>query len=241
VDVQNRYFYRSPGRIQLNTLRHPEVLGGLLDDIDEMQNDGLLTGSDRQWWPEFLTTRDGFDPVTGAILPGLPTAKPFRDFGQTTGANIQANLDRTLLRSRPGDPAQNLFEVGSSDPTLRYRLLEKALNNSTNRSNVFFVFMQIDFFEAHEDDRGTANTGDDIVRIGGKLGDSPGHRGFFVVDRSKALEPQLIDPQVDLPRSFHDPADPTSDPNDPSTWKFNFSFNQDFNFHQLILHRQTIK
>ena len=110
---------------------------------------------------------------------------------------------------------------------MRYRMLEKVQNNSTTRSNVFLVFIQVDFFQAVEvQDPGT---GQNVVRVGAKLSDSPGYRGFFVIDRSKARN--VIQSQ-DLPQSFTDPVDGEK--------KFNYSFNQNFDFHQLILHRQTI-
>lgn len=249
IDVENDAFYRRPGRVQLNTVRYPEVLGGLLDDHEVMNNNNLLSGSGRQWWVEFLRSRDGVDPVTGGYLPGLPVAKPFRDFGYAVGTSMTDNLDHTLLRNRPGTATGNsnplLKHPNQNDPTLQYRLLEKALNNSTNRSNVFFIFMQVDFFEAAQQTV-TVGTGPNarqvpIVRVGGKLSDSPAYRGFFVVDRSKIFQvlQQLrqdnpsFDPRNNfLPQQFTDPVDGGD--------KFNFSFNQDFDFHPLILHRQTI-
>ena len=57
-------------------------------------------------------------------------------------------------------------------------MLSKVWNNSTTRSNVAFVFVQVDFFVV------AGTTG----RIGGRLTDMPTHRGFMVVDRSKAFE-----------------------------------------------------
>jgi hypothetical protein len=247
-------FYRRPGRLQLNTLRHPEVLGGLLDDpevaypdpgtylIDQVN--GIGSGNNRDWWVQYLQARDGIDPLTNSlILPGLPSSKPFRPFSYTAeGAN---SLQSTLLRDLPMDvtaganPKRSLFELGdqSGGPTInhtiKHRMLEKVINNSTTRSNVFLIFIQVDFFEAKEV-TDTAS-GEQVVRVGAKLSDSPAYRGFFVVDRSKA---RSLLTAGDFPL-------PTGDPNlyvDPvdNQPKKNFSFNQDFDFHQLILHRQTI-
>lgn len=88
---------------------------------------------------------------------------------------------------------------------------------------MFFVFIQIDYFEAKEVDIGA---GKSVVRIGGKLASSPAHRGFFVVDRSKALE--SIEPG-DLPAV------------DGNGNISTFSFNQLFDWQSLILHRQRIQ
>ena len=55
------------------------------------------------------------------------------------------------------------------------------MNNTTNRSNVFVVFLKIDFFEATEI---IADNGERVARIGAKMADSPGYRAVYVVDRS---------------------------------------------------------
>ena len=110
-------FYRTPGKINLNTVRHPDVLAGLLDESDIYalnfsaqypagQNftsglsmplslpdqNGLdtfpvalptqvtspMAGQLRDWWLQFITARDGIDPLptanggTNLPLPGLP-------------------------------------------------------------------------------------------------------------------------------------------------------------------------
>ncbi|MFP6769471.1 MAG: hypothetical protein VB859_14950, partial [Planctomycetaceae bacterium] len=52
----------------------------------------------------------------------------------------------------------------------------------TTRSSIFFVFMQADWFEAHQDQ----STGH--VRIGARLAGAPAQRSFLVIDRSRALE-----------------------------------------------------
>jgi hypothetical protein len=265
-----RTYYRRPGRVQLNTLRDPEVLAGLLDDPEVVQ---LSTGgtsylvdqgadpTPRDWWKKFIEARDGKDPLTSAYLPGLPYggidtatnthygSQPFRDF--SFSANDKASIEDTLFRKLPGSGAVSpntdrlLFELGTQsqhqnggvDHSMRHRMLSKVLNNSTNRSNVFLIFAQVDFFEAAEVQTG----GRTVVRVGAKLTDSPAYRGFFVVDRSKIaqsladvkLQNAGFDPDVNfLPQAFTDSVDGMN--------KFNFSFNQDFDFRQLILHRQTI-
>lgn len=237
-------FYRSPGKLQLNTMRHPEVLGGLLDDPEVAQlnlasitshlpdqGTGTGSGSARDWWVQFVQARDGVDSMTGMILPGTAGAKPFRPFSYS--ADKEASLQSTVLRDLPFDGAgqRTLFELGDQgqalDHSVKYRMLEKVINNSTTRSNVFLIFIQVDFFEAAKVK--DPNTGLEVVRVGGKLSDSPEYRGFFVVDRSKA---QYLLGTGDFPQAFTDSVDTQT--------KFNYSFNQGFDFHQLILHRQTI-
>lgn len=249
------------GKIDLNNIRHPEVLAGLLDDdsvfsmtIDAAVNGALglpgadvtdvIAGTVRDWWAEFLRSRDRWDPVTTYFLPGMPNSKPFRGFGHTahpreyndTMAPYDINavsglVDQTILRRLPGDtdgggnsskgdgsmpPTASetnrlLFEVGSAadhggnavNQYARHRLLSKLMNNTTTRSNVFIVYISVEFFEAGLTTQGA-------VRIGGPLADSTGHRGFFVVDRSAALD-------------AYDPASGT------------------FDFRQMIKHRLTIR
>ena len=124
INVGNRLsnpeiFYRSPGRINLNTLRHPQVLGGMLDDLEVVrpnpgnpnqylvdQSSGTGSGTARDWWVQFVKARDGIDPVTGMILPGLPASsnpqygsRPFRPFSYS--AEGQGSLQSTLLRTLP--------------------------------------------------------------------------------------------------------------------------------------------
>ncbi len=257
IDSEGRWSYRKPGQVQLNTLRNAEVLAGVLDDVEVINADQTLTDvaeetalpgdpNNRKWWTEFLRSRDGRDPDPGTTnnfyMPGLPVAKPFRNMGYSAQGNLSQNLEHTLLRTRPTSTSQRLFQInGTSDPTLRYRMLEKVMNNSTTRSNVFLIFIQVDFFQA-DDNFVDSGSGLNVVRVGSKLASSPGYRGFFVVDRSKivevltqmSFEDQNFNPQTHfLPQQFTDPVDGLN--------KNNFSFNQDFDYQRLILHRQTIK
>ncbi|MEX2287653.1 MAG: hypothetical protein WD648_11230 [Planctomycetaceae bacterium] len=244
-------FYRVPGKINLNTLRHPAVLAGLLDDMNVMAFNPNVTPQTlvdrveaaRDWYEQFMLSRDGLDSITNLQLPGLPSrgptefGRPFRSLGFS--ARGLTSMEDTILRQiqsdgvqAPPNTARRLFELGTLDehngvaapvhPSVRHRLLQKVLNNTTTRSNVFLIFVQVDFFEAVEV-TDTGGTGQPVVRIGAKRADSPGHRGFFVVDRSKALE--LLTPQ-NLP--------------DVATTG-SYSINQSFNYQSLILYRQTIK
>jgi len=97
---------RVPGRINWNTLRHPECLAGLLDDsnvltlrIDGTDHNGAphhpadaeagelfdrFEGTGRNWWRQFLLSRDAIDQYWQGVngvelaLPGLPGSRPFR-------------------------------------------------------------------------------------------------------------------------------------------------------------------
>src|SRR5690606_18565678 len=63
--------FRTPGRVNLNMIRNPEVLAGLMDDRDvfSLNPSGLPAlldskeGGVRDWWTQFLWARDGADPL----------------------------------------------------------------------------------------------------------------------------------------------------------------------------------
>ncbi len=71
-------------------------------------------------------------------------------------------------------------------------MLSKIANNVTTRSNVFVVYITVDFYEVAEV---TSGAGVTAYRIGGKLPPLAGgvvepkpQRGVFVIDRSNAEE-----------------------------------------------------
>ena len=158
------------------------------------------------------------------------------------------------------DPAVNTLEEPATadyDYTTRYRLLGKLLNTTTVRSNVFLCWIQVDFFHARRlrvDGSGAlaANGSREITRVGNIREDSPGYRGFFVIDRSRALD--LIEekhlprrPRADLPigPDVDDPATPEPDHIDNSE---TYSFRRDdlsggprFPWQELILYRRLIQ
>jgi hypothetical protein len=314
-------FYRTPGKINLNTVRHPDVLAGLLDESDiyalnfsaqypagqnfpanlsmpmslpDQNGDTVANPSaggpagTRDWWLQFLTARDGVDPLptanggTNLSLPGMPRypsgtapttapiwgttfntgvavppgSHPFRGAGfsayanaplSTTGGEDQygynSTLDSNILRALSGDPVtlpaaalppnspdgrRRMFEVGLAtdhaadvvDYATKGRVLSKILQNTTTRSNVFLVWIQIDFFQARD-----VNPPNGVVRIGQKLSTSPAYRGFFVVDRSQAMS---------LMQQQFLPATTAGTP-------FVFSLNQSFNYQSLVLFQQRIQ
>ncbi len=222
---------RVPGRINLNTIRDPRVLAALIDDRDILIppehtgadfntngtiEDGLrdATGSDagRDWWFEFLNSRDGVDPTSNLYLPGvLNTSRPFRDVGtvQSTVSG-QSPLEETILRQLPSSAsARRLFDVANEadhdgtnplpvEPVLRQRLLSKIYGNSTTRSNCFVVFATIGMFECVQ--TMPAGSTEPVVRIGGPLyqpAPAPPnthvtYRAVYLIDRSEAE--QAFDP-----------------------------------------------
>jgi hypothetical protein len=215
---------RVPGRINLNGIRHPEVLMALLDDPNQFN---LYTMQDvnetvRDWWVQMVETRDGRDPYTNLVLPGSPASRPFRDYSQVSGPihvnsgnNVIPGLERSLLRRLPYDnedtndntsidpgedsngdgiftPNMNgtrrLLEARTAtdltnnyvDPHTRNRLLAKVSNNTTNRSNVFIVWMSVGYFGAYMPNPAAP----EVLQIGGELNPANRRRGFFVIDRS---------------------------------------------------------
>ncbi|MFH1301219.1 MAG: hypothetical protein ABIK07_09170, partial [Planctomycetota bacterium] len=166
-------------------------------------------GATRNWWAEFIKSRDAVDPIANKELPGTPGSRPFRSFDffasqpDSTRTNYRDPRDNTLLRSLPLDRGSNpddprqLFEVadraeheGSSvDFHTRNRILSKIMGNTTTRSNTFTVFMSVAYFEAS----GAGLTAHDgVVQIGdrahGKTVHDVDYRGFFVVDRTRIEE-----------------------------------------------------
>lgn len=129
---------RVPGRINLNTIRHPSVLAALLDDSDAFLLN--LAVNDRNpplsaphlgganWWEQFQNSRDAADPViaNNPRIPGTPGSRPFRNFNHTTGSTNQTDIinlrEHSILRTLPADAGNNnprlLFEVATGSEHL---------------------------------------------------------------------------------------------------------------------------
>jgi hypothetical protein len=141
----------------------------------------------------------------GFFLPGTTYSTPFRSWGHLDnyGAVTAPAVETTLLRSWPTDTGaekretRHLFELGTLtdhrneyndpdnmvDPTVRNRILAKIANNVTTRSNVFVIYLSLKYFKAVETNG--------AIQIGEPLDTSvpvstPDHRGFFVIDRTRA-------------------------------------------------------
>ncbi|WP_437225258.1 hypothetical protein SH661x_003982 [Planctomicrobium sp. SH661] len=203
---------RTPGKLNLNTIRDESVFAGLVDDpyhIDfrnaSTMTQDLLEGANRRWFVEHRRFRDGVDPfLAGSIpnvtIPGGVNARPFRPLSyldQPTPEAGDYSIQSTILRQRDpnGDGSltegHGLYEARHSaiaaldavDYHTRQRILSKISNNSTTRSHVFFVWLGIDFFEAHVNNNNN-------VQIGAKADPEvlPGYRMFCVVDMSRLEE-----------------------------------------------------
>jgi hypothetical protein len=112
---------------------------------------------------------------------------------------LPTSVDDTLLRTLPLDAGagnlekRRLFEAraaadfassggtNSVDYYTRQRLLAKISGNTTNRSNVFLVWISVGFFEGYQPDP-VNNPG--VVQIGAQMTDQKVRRGFFLVDRT---------------------------------------------------------
>jgi len=123
---------RVPGRINLNTIRHPAVLAALLDDSDAFTMD--MSGSavhpnlnaphlsGGNWWQQFIDSRDAADTglTNSARIPGTPGSKPFRSFAAnfptSTENDVRDLRENTILRSLPVDG------VGANNPRLLFEL-----------------------------------------------------------------------------------------------------------------------
>ncbi|MBB03558.1 MAG: hypothetical protein CMJ47_12995 [Planctomyces sp.] len=118
---------RTPGKVNLNTIRHPGVLAALIDDdfhLDDFRTPAQVASDSeivkvqypylqmndpeegtRQWFEQFVYSRDRIDPVSNLPLPGIPGSRPFRPFSYanvlTGNRNAQASVEHTLLRSLP--------------------------------------------------------------------------------------------------------------------------------------------
>lgn len=164
------------------------------------------------WWYRFLQARDGrrvlnlsqtpqsdMANFSGFYLPGTTYSSPYRSWARvdTIGIPQIPAVESTLMRSWPTDNGatkdthRHFFELGTAadhanrsvDPTVRNRILAKIANNVTTRSNVFVIYLSLKYFKAVE------NNG--AIQIGEPLDTSvpvstPDHRGFFVIDRTRA-------------------------------------------------------
>jgi len=201
-----RIVRRTPGKVNVNMIRHEGVLAGLIDDpfhLDPFAPDTVdptqpaltddLKDSARNWFDEMRAVREGEDG-TSIHLPGTPFARPFRPLSFDDPLAPTTSLDHTFLRkhsalsagSLPGlglfeARAQADFGVDSVDFHTRNRLLAKIANNSSVSSNVFAMWLVVQFHEAHEPTAGN-------VQIGAKAEGLPVYRMFCVIDRSRLEE-----------------------------------------------------
>jgi len=111
---------RTPGKINLNTVRDTRVLQGVVDDHDQLVTvdsagfpsmDDTYQTTARNWYDLLLRSRDGIDPTalsggTTIAIPGGIASRPFRDLGwvepdRNTGSTVlrDNSVESTILRS----------------------------------------------------------------------------------------------------------------------------------------------
>ncbi len=129
-----------PGKLNINMIRHREVLAGLIDnpylaDVPPLMDSNINTNEDgpfmtsapaiggRDLYHDFMSERDGrpvrsYDPVAGASrffsIPGTPGSHPFRGFGAMGSSfGFENQFDNTILRRLAVDRDEN--DDGISD------------------------------------------------------------------------------------------------------------------------------
>ena len=147
---------RIPGKININMIRHREVLAGLIDnpflaDVPALADLGEATREDapfmssasafggRDLYSDFMRDRDGasvtsWDPsASGAkqfFIPGTPNARPFRSIGAIGAtASSEKLLDQTVLRrlkTERDDDGNGLEDATGDDPGSNRHWLELA-------------------------------------------------------------------------------------------------------------------
>lgn len=246
--LRERLRHREFGKLNLNTMRDPQALAALLDagspnkQVYTFQNQlppmsgnvGYLPSANgetwganaRDWWLTMVASRDGgLDAYSQAnfggmnvILPGLPSAKPFLDFGSAppgnTGTQILADFERTLLRTMPNTAGtwngyetttvtrRGLFELGQEGATVPAAPMPtyaSPLGSNADFSSRYRLLGKVlnnattrsntyVAFIQVDFFDATLDPTNTAYQIGAKRADSPGYRGVFVIDRSLALE-----------------------------------------------------
>ncbi len=150
---------RTPGKVNLNTVRHPGVLAGIIDDTYHLRNhtNPVATTEEgnaripfrqlrdpkeaaRDWGKEFFQSRDVADPIlstsNNVYLPGIPGSRPFRPMsflGHADPANVadiaRQTIEQTLLRSLPLDDG-----LGQQESVLDRRLFEARTRADMNQA-----------------------------------------------------------------------------------------------------------
>jgi hypothetical protein len=98
------------------------------------------------------------------------------------GAASSKLEQRGLFEARPLTDTVTQTGADAVDYYTRQRLLSKIAGNTTNRSNVFIVWVTIGFFEGFQPDPANLST----VQIGQEMSTpATRRRKFFIVDRSQ--------------------------------------------------------
>jgi len=188
---------RTFGQVNVNTIRTPPVLEGLIDDTRIIQSNTSFLQDQmdpaRQWWTTFKGLRDG------SLFMSSQASRPFIAPGEyhsglTAAETSLYGVEHGMLRhftSYPPATNTNLFGVFEAraasdmandyvDVHTRHRLLQKIANNTTNRSHVFAIWGGVDFFEGTPSGSG--------FQVGAKAADLQTCRWFFLVDMTRLEE-----------------------------------------------------
>jgi hypothetical protein len=135
--------------------------------------------------PNNYTAVPGFASPNSADDTLLRTMSQL-DFVQTPVPPPPAVVPQPLDQRRLFEARTELDRISqggtaSVDYYTRNRILSKIAGNTTNRSNVFAVWLTVGFFEGYKPD---PVNNPNVVQIGAEMTDQTRRRGFYVVDRS---------------------------------------------------------
>jgi len=125
-------------------------------------------------------------PITSYVqtiqnAPNPPTQIDWGRNGNPGYGGAVGSQGRRLFEARAlADLAGQTPGLNQIDYYTRQRLLAKIAGNTTQRSNVFLVWVTVGFFEAVQPNPNNPQ----VVQIGGEMTDQTRRRGFFVVDRT---------------------------------------------------------
>ena len=156
---------RTPGKINLNTIRHPGVLAGLIDDTYHLRyhtdpvaateegNAGIPfrqlrdpKEAARDWGKEFFQARDIPDPIEAAAgntvyLPGIPGSRPFRPMtflGNADPFNVNDIARQTIDQTLLRSLPKDDVLLGQTESVLDRRLFEARTATDVNVSATNF-------------------------------------------------------------------------------------------------------
>ncbi len=125
---------------------------------------------------------------TAMINKRSPNGKPSANdlpFTGTPGQTSNDSIKNSFLRARTGESptSTRLFELtNQSHPYRKYELMTRLKNLTTNRSNVFAVWVTVGFFEVKDETTRPMKLG---AEIGLQEGRNIRHRMFAIVDRTQ--------------------------------------------------------
>ncbi|MBX3444528.1 MAG: hypothetical protein KF774_19160 [Planctomyces sp.] len=233
VAVEDRLQWqrRTPGRLNLNTIRDETVLKGLVDDPDQLATVDPGTGyptvvdryDSRSWFNDVVATnllarRDGVDPLLTASpqvrIPGGVHSKPFRGLNhvRTHSDDLvrDTSLDDTLLRAlRPLDDANTsnfgLFEARSEGDltanSVDFHTRNRLLAKIHNRTTNRSHVFMVWTTVGFFEAHRLTASGE--VQVGGLAEDIPLRRAFMVCDMTRIEEAYTDpDPTDNIPGYF---------------------------------------